>query len=64
MKSTIERKDKQLKVRGHCVEPAEIETVIKLWDSSIRNIAVLKNDQLDSLFVFIEKDTVKDCNNI
>ncbi|KAL3990186.1 Beta-ketoacyl synthase N-terminal domain family protein [Acanthocheilonema viteae] len=50
------RKDKQLKICGYRVEPGEIETAIKRWDSSIRNVAVLKNDQLDSLFLFIEKD--------
>lgn len=55
------RKDKQLKVRGYRVEPAEIEVAVRQWDSSIRNIAVLKNDQLDNLFLFIEKDTNDIC---
>ncbi|EJD75257.1 hypothetical protein LOAG_17563 [Loa loa] len=53
----IGRKDKQLKIRGYRVESVAIEIIVRQWDSSIRNIAVLKNDRLDNLFLFIEKDT-------
>ncbi|KAM3727290.1 Linear gramicidin synthase subunit [Dirofilaria immitis] len=50
------RKDKQLKIRGYRIEPIEIEIIVRRWNSTIKNVAVLKNDQLDNLFLFIETD--------
>ncbi|VDO10805.1 unnamed protein product, partial [Brugia timori] len=51
------RKDKQLKMHGYRLEPTEIEIVVRKWDLTIGNVIVLKNEQLDSLVLFIEKET-------
>ncbi|VDN04646.1 unnamed protein product [Thelazia callipaeda] len=53
----LERKDAQLKIRGYRVEPAEIEATVRRWNSTIRNIIVLKNERLDNLVLFIENNS-------
>ncbi|VDK64572.1 unnamed protein product [Onchocerca ochengi] len=59
------RIDKQVKIRGFRVELAEIEIVVRRWNSTIRNVVVLKNDQLDNLCLFIEKNNDKrDCEEL
>uniref|UniRef100_A0A915Q055 Fatty acid synthase n=1 Tax=Setaria digitata TaxID=48799 RepID=A0A915Q055_9BILA len=56
------RKDGQLKVRGYRVEPREIEIAAAKWNLSVRNSIVLKNDRLESLFLFVEDETGSICS--